>query len=122
MDVKRSFCRLWSVRKPLSRLGQLRLRLLDVSPGRVQILVPQYPSQAHQIAGIRFQVLVSKCVPEQVWVQLDADYDAVLVAQGSDAPICERPTFPKEDKAGLHRRANLQICGQSTPSRKRQRD
>src|SRR5438067_2175769 len=59
-------------------------------------------------------------VPQKVRVQLDPGDGAILFAQGPDASIRKRTTFPDKHRRRLYRRPGVEICLNSTPGLERQ--
>ena len=84
------------IRQAIRSIAQLLLGLLAVPLRCVQIFMPENLGQRHQVAGIVFKELVRHRVPQQVWMQFDAAKGAVLVADGPDALVAERSSFPDE--------------------------
>ena len=91
--------------QPLRRFPQLRLSPFGIPSRRV--LVAEDLGQSHKVVAGIGKILMGHGVPEQVGMQVDAGDGRILVAQGPDAPIRQRPPLPDEYPAGLHRRAGL---------------
>ena len=65
----------------LGSLGKLVVAALRVTGSCIQILVAQKLSQADKIVSVVCQKLVGHRMPEQMWMQLDADQGTVFVTQ-----------------------------------------
>lgn len=69
--------------------------------------MPENLGQGHEVVLVVGQELMAHRMAEDMRVQLDPGDGAIFVAQGTHAPIRQRPPLAHEDLAGLHRRSGV---------------